>query len=422
MKRGLLVLVLLAACRDEQAGPRPRGAPPVQQQQQQQNAGAQNAGQQNAPPPGNGPRTLDAIPPQVHLAVNGGGTWADGTVTYLGTMVEPQVLQAGQPMRLTHFFRAEKQPPKGWKFFAHVVDSSSGQMVQNADHEIQQGQGPLETWPVGRIVFDQHVMQVPDYQQPMRVVVGFWQDDQRLKIDQMPLSDGTGRMLGPELKLSAVQPLPEYKMPKTSKAPVIDGKLDDEVWKAAPAVTLTKSFDGSPATRRTVVRMLYDDQNIYVAFDSEDPDVWGSKMNRDDDIYNEDVVEIFLDANGDGATYNELEVSPHNVIFDASFVSRRSDLPAAMKWDSGMKSAVQVRGTIDNDSDKDDGWSVEMQIPIANLNTVPHVPPQKGDVWRFNLYRLEHIARRTNIEGQSFSPLFQGDFHNLPRFGKLIFD
>jgi hypothetical protein len=211
-------------------------------------------------------------------------------------------------------------------------------------------------------------------------------------------------------------------MPKTSKAPVIDGKLDDEVWKAAPAVTLTKSFDGSPATRRTVARMLYDDQNIYVAFDCEDPDVWGSKTNRDDDIYNEDVVEIFLDANGDGATYNELEVSPHNVIFDASFVSRRSDLPAAMKWDSGMKSAVQVRGTLDNDADKDEGYSVEMQIPIANLNTVPHVPPQKGDVWRFNLYRLEHLQRRTSIEGQSFSPLFQGDFHNLPRFGKLVFD
>jgi hypothetical protein len=419
MNRLVILILVLGACRDEQAGPKPRGAPPAQQNAQNPQAGQQQAQPQNA---GNGQvRSLDAIPPQVHLAVTGGGTWADGAVTYLGTMVEPQVLQGGQPVRLTHFFRAEKEPPKGWKFFAHVIDAQSGQMVVNADHEVQQGNAPLETWPVGRIVFDQHVLTLPDSAQPMRVAIGFWQGDQRLKIDQPNLSDGNGRMLGPELKIAS-QALPEYHVPKTAKPPVIDGKLDDAVWANAPAVTLTRSFDGSPATRRTVARLLYDDQNIYVSFDCEDPDVWGTKRNKDDDIYNEEAVEIFLDANGDGASYNELELSPHNVQFDASFVTRRSDLPTAMKWESGMTTNVQVKGTIDNDSDKDEGWTGEMQIPIANLNSVPHVPPQKGDVWRFNLYRLEHIVRLKNIEGQSFSPLYQGDFHNLPRFGKLIFE
>ena len=63
-----------------------------------------------------------------------------------------------------------------------------------------------------------------------------------------------------------------------------------------------------------------------------------------------------------------------------------------------------------------------MKIPIARLWEVPRTPPQKGDVWRFNLYRLEHLKRRENIEGQSFSPLFVGDFHATPRFGKLIFE
>jgi len=131
---------------------------------------------------------------------------------------------------------------------------------------------------------------------------------------------------------------------------------------------------------------------------------------------------VFLDADGNGATYNELEVSPHNVIFDAAFVTRRSDLPTAMKWDSGMVSAVKVNGTIDDDSDTDQGWTVEMKIPLKNLYDVPRLPPQKGDKWRFNAYRLEHLKRRTSIEGQAFSPLFQGDFHNLPRFGWLVFE
>jgi hypothetical protein len=85
-----------------------------------------------------------------------------------------------------------------------------------------------------------------------------------------------------------------------------------------------------------------------------------------------------------------------------------------------MKTAVKVRGTLDDASDRDQGWTVEMQIPFARLAEVPHVPPQKGDRWRFNLYRLEHHGRRT-VEGQAFSPLFVGDFHALPRFGWLSF-
>jgi hypothetical protein len=411
------MLVLLAACRDEQAGPRPRGAaqqhPPQAQQQAQPASGEK-------PPQAGGVRTLDAIPPQVKLSFAGTGTWADGTVAYLGTMVEPAILQAGQPVRLSHFFRADKPPPQGWKFFVHIVDAN-GQMVVNADHEIQQGNGPLETWPTGRIVFDQHVFQMPEHPGPLRAVLGFWKDDARLPIDQAPLQDGQGRMLGPKLEAGGA-PIPEYKAPRAVKAPVIDGKLDDPAWKAAPEVVLTASFDGKPVTRKTVARLTYDDQFLYVSFDCEDPDVWGTKRNKDDDIYNEDAVEVFFNPSGDLANYNELQVSPHNVNFDARFVSRRSDLATAMKWESGMTTAVDVKGTLDDDSDKDEGWSAEMKIPIANLANVPHLPPQKGDVWRFNFYRLEHLKRLTEIEGQSFSPLFVGDFHALPRFAKLVFD
>jgi hypothetical protein len=426
MRRSLLVFLCVLGCRDEQAGPKPRGAPahaqaPQQQQAPpQQQAGAANPQPQQANP--GGVRTLDAIPPQVHLTFEGTGTWADGTVSYLGSMVEPAILQPGQPARLTHFFKANKQPPQGWKFFVHIVDAANGQMVVNADHEIQQGNGPLETWPVGRIVFDQHVFQMPQHEGAMRAVLGFWKDDARLPIDQSPLQDGQGRMLGPKLELNAGPALPEYKIPRTAKPPTLDGKLDDAAWRQATEITLTASYDGRPVSRKTVARLLYDDQFIYVSFECEDPDVWGTKKNKDDDIYNEDAVEVFFNASGDGANYNELQVSPHNVQFDARFVSRRSELETAKKWESGMTTAIDVRGTLDDDSDKDQGWSAEMKIPIANLANVPHVPVQKGEVWRFNVYRLEHIVRLKEIEGQSFSPLFVGDFHALPRFAKLIFD
>jgi hypothetical protein len=395
-----LVLLGSSGCRDEQAGPRPKrsGAPPSLAAQ--------------------GVRTVDQPPP---LTFTSGATWGNGAVVYLGSIVDPPNPRAGDQVTLRHFFRAATQVPAGYRFFLHVVDGASGQQVGNLDHELQQGAAPLGSWPVGKVIEDVHGFSMPSVASALKLRLGFWNDEGRLRPDQPERADSSGRVLGPTLEGTQVA-LPEYHLPKASKAPVIDGRLDDEAWKAAPAVTLLGSVDGRPVSKKTTVRLLWDEANLYVAFDAEDPDIWGTKLKKDDDIYNEDAVEVFLDADGDGATYNELQVSPHNTNFDASFVTRRSDLPTAMAWESGMKSAVQVKGSLDDASDTDERWTVELQIPIAKLNHVPHVPPVKGDVWRFNAYRLEHLVRLKQIEGQSFSPLFAGDFHHLPRFGKLVFE
>ncbi len=400
----------LAGCRDEQAGPKNRPAP-----QAPGNAPNNRA----LPTPGANVHTLDAAP--ADLSFKAGGTWANGTIQYLGSKIEPARPTAGQQVKISHFFIALKPPPQGWNFFIHVLDANTRQQLANADHEPQNGAAPLGSWPVGKVIDDVHTIQMPNYPSPLQLLLGFWQGEARLPVDAAPFHDGLQRMFGPTLE-GPVVTLPDYHTPKVAKAPVIDGKLDDAAWKEAPAVELTTSFDGKPVTRKTTARVLYDDKFLYVSFDCEDPDVWGTLLKKDEPIYNEDAVEIFIDANGDGKTYNELQVSPHNTNFDAAFIGRRSNLEEAMKWESGMKSAVTVRGTIDNDSDQDEGWSAEMQIPLDKLYEVPRLPPQKGDKWRFNLYRLEHIVRRQQIEGQSFSPLFVGDFHHLPRFGWLIFD
>jgi hypothetical protein len=347
-------------------------------------------------------------------------TWANGTVRYLGSNLEPKNPQPGQPMVLKHYFRADGAQPQGFQFFVHVVDAASKQMLGNVDHEPQNGAASLGTWPQGKIIEDVQQLQMPNYPGAMQLLLGFWRGEERLTADVTGTHDGSSRVFGPTLE-GPQAALPEYQTPKTATPPTIDGKLDDAQWRAAPEVTLTTSFDGKEAQRKTRLRVLWDADNLYVAFDCDDPDVWGTLKNKDDPIYNEEVVEVFLDADGDGATYNELQVSPHNVNFDASFVARRSDLPAAMKWESGMKTAVSVRGTLDQSDDVDQGWSAEMQIPLKNLNSVPKLPPTKGDVWRFNAYRLEHFEHAKSIEGQSFSPLFVGDFHALPRFGRLVF-
>jgi hypothetical protein len=389
----LMLTLCLGACRDEQAGPRPKTP--------------------NLPPPAQ-LRTLDTVP--TDLTFRSGATFGGGAVAYLGSRVMPAKPSPGQPVQLTHYFQALRSPPQGYGFFTHIIDAASGQMLANADHEIQNGMAPLAAWPVGKIIEDSHVVMMPPI--PARVVLGFWRGDERLPVDDPRAHDGGNRMLGPMLGNTAPEP-PEYKVLRTPRPPTVDGALDDAAWRDATPVVLRGSFDGQPASLRTEARLVYDDTSLYVSFSVEDPDLWGTLRKRDDPIYEQEVVEVFLDANADGRTYNELQVSPHNVIFDAYFPARRQGMDTG--WDSGMKTAVKVRGTLDDPADRDEGWTVELQIPFARLAEVPNVPPKKGDRWRFNLYRLEHRERRA-VEGQAFSPLFVGDFHALSRFGWLTFE
>lgn len=390
-------------CRDEQAGPHPearRGSPAAR------TASAQQHHQKLKP-----------------LTFRSGGSWDGRKLVYVGARVDPPFVKPGQEVEVTQYFAALSTPPEGYQLFMHVVDAKTGRMVLNLDRELNAGVGAPRSWPLRKLVQDVVRFKVPESQvDPLRVLVGFWQGNQRLPVDQARAQDGQNEMLGPPI---GIQPttLPTYVVHRTKHPPKIDGRLNDPAWKKAEAVTLVGSFDGRPTVEKTTARLLWDDSALYVAFDCVDPDVWGTMMKRDQPIYTQETVEIFLDANADQKTYDELEVSPNDTIFDAYFPARRTDMD--LGWTSGMTAAVRVNGTLNNPKDEDQGWTVEMRIPYAHLAEVPHVPPKKGDRWRFNLYRLEFLNRTTSkhphASGQAFSPLFQGDFHNLPRFGWLQF-
>ena len=382
----LCAALLVPACRDEQAGPRPRPRPPA--------SGA-------AEPTG---------------AVQ--GSWGGGAIRYLGTRVERGRDERGQDaVRLTHRYEATRRLEPGWQVFVHLVDARTGQMLANANHPPPL---PFEQWPVGQPVQDVQVIALPPGVPEIQVLLGFWHDDQRLPVDQPAAQDGQQRMRGPVIGAAPAAPaVPEAHVRKAASPPKIDGVLDDAAWKSATALTLVDSLDGRPTKLRTTARLTWDDEALYVAFECEDPDVWGTFRNRDDPLYTQEVVEIFVDADADGRTYDEMEVSPHNVVFDAYFPARRQGMD--LSWDSGLQSAVKVNGTLDDPSDRDQGWTVEMRIPFARLHSVPHVPPRPGNRWRFNLYRLD-LPDRKNAQGQAFSPLFVGDFHAVDRFAWLVFD
>ena len=201
----------------------------------------------------------------------------------------------------------------------------------------------------------------------------------------------------------------------------IDGVLAESAWdRAARAGPFVRSLDGKPASASTEARLLWDDDHLYVAFLSEDTNVSSPFVNDDDKLYTSNVVEIFLNPSGDGSRYDEIEVAPTNALFDASF-SGGPRKGMDLSWSSHARHAVRVDGTLNAPGDVDRGWTVELAIPFSALTGMPKPRPQRGDRWKFNLYRLRQGPGQPG-EGQAFSPPMRGDFHALDRFATLRFE
>jgi len=188
----------------------------------------------------------------------------------------------------------------------------------------------------------------------------------------------------------------EYDAPRREGALVVDGRLDDPAWAAAPWSEPFVDIEGDTRPRPplgTRVRMLWDEQYWYIGAELEEPDLWGTIQVRDSVIYLDDDFEVFADPDGDGLRYFELEINALGTVWDL-FLPRpyRDGGKARNEWDiTGLRSAVALHGTINDPSDRDQGWSVELAIPwdaFADSGRT-RIPPRPGDRWRVNFSRVD---------------------------------
>ena len=178
--------------------------------------------------------------------------------------------------------------------------------------------------------------------------------------------------------------------------PIIDGRLDDPAWSAAPWTDDFIDIEGDvkPLPRfRTRAKMVWDDDNFYVAAWMLEPHVWGTLTARDSIIYNDNDFEVFIDPDGDSHDYYELEVNALNTQFDLMLTRPyRCGGSYDIGWDiDGLQTAVHIDGTLNEASDEDVLWTMEIAIPWESLASHANrpIPPQDGDQWWVNFSRVE---------------------------------
>lgn len=182
-----------------------------------------------------------------------------------------------------------------------------------------------------------------------------------------------------------------------SDAPIqIDGQLNDAAWNNAPWTNTFVDIEGSvkPVPRfRTRARMLWDEQYFYIAAEMEEPHVWGTLTEHDSVIFQDNDFEVFIDPDGDNHEYYEFEMNALNTGWDLLLPRPYKDGGHAVNgWEiPGLKTAVSVDGTLNDHSDTDRGWSVEIAFPWKALGELAYQksPPDDGDQWRVDFSRVE---------------------------------
>lgn len=230
-----------------------------------------------------------------------------------------------------------------------------------------------------------------------------------------------------------------YVCPHTATAPVMDGKIGgDPAWAAAPWTEDFVDIEGDAKPKplyRTRAKMLWDDTCFYVAAEMESPNVWAILTEHDSVIFNDPDFEVFIDPDGDSHEYYEFEMNALNTGWDLFLPKPYKDGgDADNSWEiPGLRTAVHVRGTLNNPHDKDEGWSVEIAIPWKVLGEHAHLasPPDEGDQWRVGFSHVDWLVtvqdgKTVKIPGKpEFNWIWsaQGviDMHRPERWGYVQF-
>jgi len=223
---------------------------------------------------------------------------------------------------------------------------------------------------------------------------------------------------------------PRYRVSFADASPEIDGRLDEPAWKEGPPLDLVHPWEQQTGPRtKTEARLLWDSACLYVGYECEDTDVVAHYEDRDDPVYEEDCVEIFINPNPEKTKhYYGLEMSANAVLYDYFYcfpdtILKKLDL-------NGVRLATEVRGTLNASGDTDEGWSLEAAIPFECFRDVTageganggSVVPDAGTVWRIQVNRWEGTDPDRSLSMWVPSGLDVPHPHVPDRFGFLVFE
>lgn len=200
-----------------------------------------------------------------------------------------------------------------------------------------------------------------------------------------------------------------YIAAHTTGTILIDGRLDEQSWRDAPWSQPFVDIEGDrkPLPRfQTRMKIIWDDQYLYIAAEMEEPHLWATLTEKNSVIYQDHDFEVFIDPNADNHNYYEFEVNAFNTIWELRMIRPYRDGGPNINPDNtdGVLSVVYLDGSINDPSDIDSGWTVELAFPWSGFDSygTDGAAPTPGDQWRINFSRVQR--RLQIVNGEYVSP------------------
>jgi hypothetical protein len=201
----------------------------------------------------------------------------------------------------------------------------------------------------------------------------------------------------------------------------ICGDGSSEIWQQAEWISIAQRTDKTD-TYSTKAKVLYSGTGLYFLFDCEDKKLIATMKADNLNLWEEDVVEVFLWPEEDFPLYFEYEISPLNYELPIMVPNYKGDFLGWLPWhyegDRRTRHATSVSGSNKESGSKITGWKAEFFIPYKLLSPLPQVPPKRGTSWRANLYRIDYDQGETLFSWQRT----ESTFHEYNKFGYFDFE
>ena len=195
----------------------------------------------------------------------------------------------------------------------------------------------------------------------------------------------------------------------------IDGRLNEHSWKSAQWSDPFQDIEG-PAkpqpTEQTHVKMLWDDSSLYIGAHIETKNIWATLTQHDSIVFHDNDFEIFINPDGNNHNYGEMEFNALGTLMDIFLEKpyRDGGFPI-FGWEcKGIQYAVSYEGTINDPSDVDTAWNIEIKIPLSSLLDLERGKKHlaAGTQWRINFSRVQW---NVVVENNSYVKLHEPE-HN----------
>jgi hypothetical protein len=195
-----------------------------------------------------------------------------------------------------------------------------------------------------------------------------------------------------------------------------------DLWESDAAWADANRIEWGTEPWPTAFRAVAAADALWLRFDATDDSPWYTMTGRDDRLGEEEVDEIFIDPDGDGRNYVEVEINPANAICDLLIASATPRLDGDITWDfAGIETKVDTTDT---------GWTTIVRLPWSGFESVPDtdvgLPPASGDRWHFNVFRIKRPGGAADpgrdLVLDAWSPVPGGSFHVPDVFRPMEFE